>query len=94
MKTNRKEQILEIIEFEINPILKEHGGQIAFKSLANEILTVEMKGQCAYCASAGFTLESIIKPVITRKVKTLKDVRLDDSTDSDMIDFALKILKK
>ena len=94
MKTNRKEQILEIIEFEINPILKEHGGQIAFKSLANEILTVEMKGQCAYCASARFTLESIIKPVITRKVKTLKDVRLDDSTDSDMIDFALKILKK
>ena len=93
MKADMKSQILEIIEFEINPILKEHGGQVEFKSLVNNVLVLEMRGQCAYCASSAVTLERIIKPTLVRKIKRLKDVRLDDSTDSDMIDFALKILK-
>ena len=49
------------------------GGNIAFVSYANKIVTVQLQGACSGCPSSTLTLQSGIKNILQRMLPTLID---------------------
>ena len=61
LTTVRKIQLIqETIEREIRPALKEDGGDIELIDVEGDTVIVAMRGRCAQCAAAGFTLDGFV----------------------------------
>jgi NifU-like protein len=61
LTTVRKIQLIqETIEREIRPMLKEDGGDIELIDVEGDRVIVAMRGRCAQCAAAGFTLDGFV----------------------------------
>ncbi len=62
-----EDQVKEVIS-EIRPRLQMDGGDIEFVSLDGDQVTVRLKGACAGCPSAAFTLATVVERVIRERV--------------------------
>lgn len=85
-------QIESILEKEIRPALRAHGGNIRIQRYQDGILTVKLLGQCSECPSAMETAESLVGAVVMQALPDVKQVILDDSVDQELLDFARKLL--
>ena len=64
-------RIEEVLDQQVRPSLRAHGGEIQVDHLEDGVLYVKLLGQCAGCPSADLTNET---PVEAELVKALPEV--------------------
>lgn len=67
-------KIVEVLEQYIRPAVENDGGLITFKSFANGIVTVVLKGSCSGCPSSTITLKAGIEALLKRLVPGVNEV--------------------
>lgn len=67
-------KIIEVLEQYIRPAVENDGGLITFKSFANGIVTVVLKGSCSGCPSSTVTLKAGIEALLKRMVPGVNEV--------------------
>jgi len=66
--------INEILDSKIRPAVARDGGDIAFKSFKDGIVTVELKGSCSGCPSSIMTLKQGVQNLLCHYVPEIKSV--------------------
>ncbi|MGI6730990.1 MAG: NifU family protein [Anaerovoracaceae bacterium] len=89
-----EDQIKRVLEEKVNPILASHHGGANLVSYEDGVVLVRLTGACSACPSAQYTIEDVVKSIVMEELKEVKDVVLDTSISSDLIDMAKKILNK
>ncbi len=59
-------RIEDVLEREVRPSLRAHGGEIAIDHLEGGVLYVKLLGQCAGCPSADLTNETIVEAEVVK----------------------------
>ncbi len=67
-------KINEILDSKIRPAVAKDGGDIAFKSFKNGVVTVELKGSCSGCPSSIMTLKQGVQNLLCHYVPEVKSV--------------------
>jgi len=69
-----EQKIIEILDEYIKPAVEQDGGEIAFKSFENGVVSVELKGSCSGCPSSTLTLKAGIEQLLKRMVPGVEKV--------------------
>lgn len=88
-----QEKVEQIIEEQIRPKLKEHGGDIKIVSIEDGLLKVAFLGACKGCPGVQDTIESVVESNITQQVPEIKEVKLVNDVSPELWDMAKNILK-
>ena len=72
-------KIVEVLEQYIRPAVENDGGLITFKSFANGIVTVVLKGSCSGCPSSTITLKTGIEALLKRLVPGVNEVVAEEA---------------
>ena len=67
-------KINEMLDSKIRPAVARDGGDIAFKSFKDGIVTVELKGSCSGCPSSIMTLKQGVQNLLCHYVPEIKSV--------------------
>nr|MBC7613847.1 NifU family protein [Pseudopedobacter sp.] len=67
-------KIQQILNDYVRPAVEQDGGAISYKSFAEGIVTVELRGSCSGCPSSTITLKSGIQSLLQRMVPEVKEV--------------------
>jgi len=62
-----EEQVKQVIS-EIRPRLQMDGGDIEFVSIEDDVVKVRLRGACAGCPSAAYTLAAVVERFIRERV--------------------------
>lgn len=89
-----EEKITKILKEKVDPVLAEHYGGAILTGYEDGIAYVKLTGACATCPSAQSTIEDVVKDIVTKECKEVKNVKLDTSVSEDLLDMARKILNK
>ncbi|HEV7231314.1 MAG TPA: NifU family protein [Bacteroidia bacterium] len=73
-QTEAEHKIVEILEQYIRPAVEQDGGLITFRSFAEGIVTVQLKGACSGCPSSTMTLKAGIEGLLKRLVPGVTEV--------------------
>ena len=65
-------KINEILDSKIRPAVAKDGGDIAFKSFKNGVVTVELKGSCSGCPSSTMTLKQGVQNLLSLCTRSKK----------------------
>lgn len=65
------QQIEHILDSEVRPQLREHGGNLSVDRLENGVLYIKMMGQCAGCPSADLTTETVVEDALVKALPEL-----------------------
>lgn len=87
-----KEIINKILHDDINTKLDLHGGGAELTSYEDGIAWIKFTGACASCMLQTDTFDEVVKASIMNAAPEVKDVKVDDSIDDDLLDFARQIL--
>jgi Fe-S cluster biogenesis protein NfuA len=69
-----EQKIIEILDEYIKPAVEQDGGEIAFKSFVNGVVSLELKGSCSGCPSSTITLKAGIEQLLKRMVPGVEKV--------------------
>ena len=67
-------KVEELIDTYVRPAVEMDGGNIAFKSFQDGIVTVVMQGSCSGCPSSTVTLKSGIESMLKRMIPEVSEV--------------------
>ena len=67
-------KIHEVLDTKVRPAVAKDGGDIAFKSFNNGIVTVELKGSCSGCPSSVMTLKQGVQNLLCHYIPEIKSV--------------------
>ena len=67
-------KINEVLDAKIRPAVAKDGGDIAFKSFEDGIVTVELKGSCSGCPSSVMTLKQGVQNLLCHYIPEVKSV--------------------
>ncbi len=68
------QKIKDLIDTYVKPAVEMDGGNIAFKSFKEGIVTVILQGSCSGCPSSTVTLKSGIEGMLQRMIPEVKEV--------------------
>jgi Fe-S cluster biogenesis protein NfuA len=68
------QKIKDLIDKYVRPAVEMDGGNIAFKSYAQGVVSVIMQGSCSGCPSSSVTLKSGIEGMLKRMIPQVKEV--------------------
>ncbi len=68
------EKIIRVLEEYIRPAVEGDGGHIAFKSFADGLVTVSLRGSCSGCPSSMVTLKQGIENLLKHEVPGVREV--------------------
>lgn len=89
------ENLRQVIDTKIRPLLNAHGGDIELVELtADGFVKVKLTGACATCPGAQQTMADVVESAILEEVPSVKGVIPVQSVDEDLIKQALAILRK
>jgi len=70
-----QEQIQEVIDKDIAPMLGSHGGSVELVEVTEDgIVKVKLQGACAGCAGAQATLKGFVEQALQEKIPAVKEV--------------------
>lgn len=72
--TDAEVKIQQILEDYVRPAVEQDGGAIHFKSFAEGVVTVELRGSCSGCPSSTVTLKAGIENLLKRMVPEVTEV--------------------
>lgn len=94
----KKDEIIKNVQLVldkcVNPQLALHNGSIYASGLSEGVLFVKFCGACASCISSEETFQYTVKSTIMSEFPSIKDVQIDETVSSDLLDMAHKILNK
>ena len=67
-------KINEVLDSKIRPAVARDGGDITFKSFADGVVTVELKGSCSGCPSSIMTLKQGVQNLLCHYIPEVKSV--------------------
>ena len=68
------DKINEVLDSKIRPAVARDGGDITFKSFADGMVTVELKGSCSGCPSSIMTLKQGVQNLLCHYIPEVKSV--------------------
>ncbi len=71
-----RENILNVIETEIKPIMKFHNGSCELIDFDDGVITLKIFGGCSGCPSSQIALFNQVVPILMEKVPGVEDVIL------------------
>ena len=69
------DKINEVLDSKIRPAVARDGGDIAFKSFEDGVVTVELKGSCSGCPSSVMTLKQGVQNLLCHYIPEVKTVK-------------------
>ncbi len=72
--TDAEVKIQQILHDYVRPAVEQDGGAIAYKSFAEGVVTVELRGSCSGCPSSTITLKAGIENLLKRMVPEVQEV--------------------
>jgi Fe-S cluster biogenesis protein NfuA len=73
-KSPEDEKIIRALEEYIRPAVEGDGGHIAFRSFADGVVTVSLRGSCSGCPSSMVTLKQGIENLLKMEVPGVREV--------------------
>lgn len=92
MEENLK-RIENVLDTQVRPSLRAHGGEIQIDHLADGVLYVKLLGQCAGCPSAMLTNEQLIQEEVCAAVPEVRQVAILQEASQELLDQARAILR-
>ncbi len=90
-----EQKVAEIVESQIRPQLRSHGGDISIKKVEDGNVWILYHGACKGCPSAKFTTEEVVDKILRDALGSeLKEVYLVTETSEELLNFAKTILNK
>jgi NFU1 iron-sulfur cluster scaffold homolog, mitochondrial len=74
-------KIIDLLDNYVRPAIEQDGGNIAFKSYHDGVVTVNLQGSCSGCPSATVTLKAGIENLLKRMIPEVKEVVAEGVTD-------------
>ena len=68
------DKINEVLDSKIRPAVARDGGDITFKTFADGVVTVELKGSCSGCPSSIMTLKQGVQNLMCHYIPEVKSV--------------------
>ncbi|MBN1761862.1 MAG: NifU family protein [Methanomicrobia archaeon] len=68
------EEVKEVIEKEIKPLLALEGGSIELVSVDDGVVKVQLQGACAGCPMSQFTLVNFVEATLKARIPEVKKV--------------------
>ena len=78
-------RIEEVLDRQVRPSLRAHGGEIQVDRLENKVLYVKLLGQCAGCPSADLTNETLVEAEVVKALPELVEKVAVIQTVSDAL---------
>ncbi len=92
---NLKDEVDNIIQTDVLPVLQSHGGSIKVRSVQDKIVTITLLGNCSTCPLSQITTEELVQAKLKEKLgDRIEKVRLHAEVSDEMWDYAKKILRK
>ena len=89
------EKMQQIIEQKVRPALQAHNGDIELVEVtADGVVKVRFTGACATCPGAQQTLSELVETAIKEVCPEVKGIVLLQQVSEQLIEQALKILRK
>jgi len=73
-----EEQIKEVLDKEIRPLLAMHAGDADFVGYKDGVVRLRLKGACHGCQLSDVTLKMGIEEILRKKFKEIKSVEAID----------------
>ena len=94
MEENLK-RIEDVLDTQVRPSLRAHGGEIQIDHLADGVLYVKLLGQCAGCPSADLTNETIVEAQLKEALPELvEQVAVVQTVSDELWEQAKKLLRE
>ena len=88
-----RSQIETILENDIRPYLKSHGGDIRLTQIYDDSISVCLTGACSGCPSADLDTKKYIESIFKSHNVGISRVEIEDIIPSHMLQLAKKILQ-
>ncbi len=69
------EKIKKIVDSDVRPALKRHGGDMEFKKIKNGTAVFEIKGVCKGCPMSKITFEMGVNRILKEKLPEIKKIK-------------------
>jgi len=86
-------EIEKVVDAEIRPKLREHGGDIELISLEDGVLRYRMLGQCAGCPAADETAEEIIETALREKFPEIRTFSMETGVSDSLMELARRLME-
>lgn len=89
-----RQHIEEVIEKDIRPYLREHGGDIRMASFdeASGVLQMELSGSCLNCPAANHETRDFLRSRLCAALPAIRDVEIVQYVGREMLELARRIL--
>ena len=87
-------RIEEVLDQQVRPSLRAHGGEIQVDHLEDKVLYVKLRGQCAGCPSADLTNETLVEAELVKALPELvKKVSVIQTVSDELWEQAKRLLR-
>ena len=87
-------RIEEVLDKQVRPSLRAHGGEIQVDHLEDGVLYVKLLGQCAGCPSADLTNETLVEAELVKALPELvKKVAVIQTVSDELWEQAKRLLR-
>ena len=87
-------RIEEVLDRQVRPSLRAHGGEIQVDRLENKVLYVKLLGQCAGCPSADLTNETLVEAEVVKALPELVEkVAVIQTVSDELWEQANRLLR-
>ena len=87
-------RIEEVLDRQVRPSLRAHGGEIQVDRLENKVLYVKLLGQCAGCPSADLTNETLVEAELVKALPELVErVAVIQTVSDELWEQAKRLLR-
>ena len=87
-------RIEEVLDRQVRPSLRAHGGEIQVDRLENKVLYVKLLGQCAGCPSADLTNETRVEAEVVKALPELvQKVAVIQTVSDELWEQAKRLLR-
>ena len=87
-------RIEEVLDRQVRPSLRAHGGEIQVDRLENKVLYVKLLGQCAGCPSADLTNETLVEAEVVKALPELVEkVAVIQTVSDELWEQAKRLLR-
>ena len=87
-------RIEEVLDRQVRPSLRAHGGEIQVDRLENKVLYVKLLGQCAGCPSADLTNETLVDAEVVKALPELVEkVAVIQTVSDELWEQAKRLLR-
>ena len=70
------DEINNVINIKIRPLLAEHNGDIEIVKIENGIVEVKLLGSCSGCPSARYTMEELVASAL-KEIPEVKEIQME-----------------